>query len=85
MLGGEDKRPSLMRIYRSNNIDVRNVGAPVTREMYYGALHGADWDGEDRGLDGRMSKLRRKLLAAGLPARRITTIRSVGYQLTTTG
>ncbi|MCP5537867.1 MAG: right-handed parallel beta-helix repeat-containing protein [Akkermansiaceae bacterium] len=25
MLGGEDKRPSLMRIYRSNNIDVRNV------------------------------------------------------------
>ncbi|MCA9566819.1 MAG: response regulator transcription factor [Myxococcales bacterium] len=62
-----------------------NVGAPVTREMYYGALHGADWDGEDRGLDGRMSKLRRKLLAAGLPSRRITTIRSVGYQLTTTG
>lgn len=61
---------------------VQHVGRPATREGYYQTVRGHAYDGQDRTMDSRMSDVRRKLHAAGLPSERIRTIRSAGYQLT---
>ncbi|MCA9570050.1 MAG: winged helix-turn-helix domain-containing protein, partial [Myxococcales bacterium] len=60
----------------------QHVGEPVSRDLYYREIRGIRYDGLDRMMDARMSDLRRKLAAAGLPEDRICTVRGVGYQLT---
>ena len=57
------------------------IGTPASREDYFREVRGIRYDGLDRSYDNRVSKLRRALEAAGLPASRISTVRGVGYQL----
>lgn len=61
---------------------VARVGTPAPREAYFVEVRGIPYDGIDRTYDNTVSKLRRKLEAAGLPPTRIVTVRGVGYQLT---
>lgn len=61
---------------------IDHIGQPVSREMYWQDVRGVPWDGMDRALDIRMSQVRKKLVAAGLPEDRIKTVRGTGYQLT---
>lgn len=58
-----------------------NVGAVVTREMYYREIRGIEYDGLDRGYDSRIRELRARLAPFGLESR-IVTVRGAGYQLT---
>ncbi|MCB9662846.1 MAG: response regulator transcription factor [Alphaproteobacteria bacterium] len=60
---------------------VSHMGRPLSRDAYFRHATGAPYDGLDRGMDIRMSHVRRKLLAGGLPPARLSTIRGVGYQL----
>ncbi|CAE6873275.1 Transcriptional regulatory protein RstA [Paraburkholderia aspalathi] len=56
------------------------AGEVVSRDELMRQLHGIEFDGRDRTIDGGISKLRRKLQdAAGTP-QRIKTVRGKGYQ-----
>ena len=61
---------------------VENVGQPVSREDYARHVQGVEYQGLERSLDTRMSRLRKALEAAGMPSTRIRTVRGQGYQLT---
>jgi DNA-binding response OmpR family regulator len=52
----------------------------VSREDLTLLLRGIAFDGLDRSIDGRISKLRRKLRDDAAEPKRIKTIRSKGYQ-----
>ncbi|CAB3752753.1 XRE family transcriptional regulator [Burkholderia sp. MSh2] len=56
------------------------AGEVVTREDLTLLLRGIEFDGLDRSIDCRISKLRRKLCDDVMEPRRIKTIRSKGYQ-----
>lgn len=60
---------------------VNRAGSPVSRQVYFQQVRGTKYDGFDRTFDKRMSRLRQKLVAAGLPPSRLATVRGVGYQL----
>lgn len=59
----------------------RNLGSPVSREAMYRELRGSPFDGRDRSMDLRVSRLRKKLTDGGNAADPILTIRGTGYQL----
>ena len=59
----------------------RNLGAPVSRETMYLELRGSPYDGQDRSMDLRVSRLRKKLTAGESMADPIITVRGTGYQL----
>lgn len=54
----------------------------VSRERLYGEVLGTEWDGLDRGVDIHVSRIRQKLVAVGLPAGAIKSVRGAGYLLT---
>jgi DNA-binding response OmpR family regulator len=59
----------------------RHAGQVLSREEIFRSIRGIDYDGLDRSIDGRISKLRRKLKDdAGAPTR-IKTIWGKGYLL----
>ncbi|AWL11549.1 Sensory transduction protein regX3 [Saliniradius amylolyticus] len=56
---------------------------PVSRDMLFKAVVGRDYDGIDRAIDLKVSRLRKKFSEAGVPID-IKSIRAQGYALTTT-
>jgi len=62
---------------------VERVGQPISRDDYFAEVRGITYDGLDRSFDNSMSRIRRKLMDAGMGADRLLTLRGVGYQLTT--
>ncbi|AOK62603.1 response regulator [Burkholderia ubonensis] len=59
---------------------VCHAGEVVSRDDLMLQLRGVEFDGLDRTIDGRISKLRRKLRDDASNPQRIKTIRSKGYQ-----
>jgi two-component system response regulator RstA len=59
-----------------------HAGQPLTRHQIYQAIHGIRYDGVDRSIDLRISRLRKKLGDDPAHPRRIKSIRGTGYQLT---
>lgn len=57
-------------------------GEVVSRERLYGEVLGTEWDGLDRGVDIHVSRVRQKLVALGLAAAAIKSVRGAGYLLT---
>ena len=58
-----------------------NVGQVVSRGDIYRRIHGAAYDGLDRSIDLRISRLRKKLGDDPVNPQRIKSVRSVGYLL----
>ena len=58
-----------------------HVGTVVDREIIYQQLHGVKYDGTDRSIDLRVSRLRKKLLDDPQIPQRVKSIRGVGYML----
>jgi two-component system, OmpR family, response regulator len=56
-----------------------NAGKVLSRNEILKALRGLDYDGTDRSIDSRISRLRRKLGDDVAPSSRIKTIRPHGY------
>jgi DNA-binding response OmpR family regulator len=59
----------------------RRAGQLVSREEVFRAMRGIDYDGLDRSIDGRISKLRRKLGDDANAPARIKTVWGKGYLL----
>jgi DNA-binding response OmpR family regulator len=59
----------------------RHAGTILTREDIFRQLRGIDYDGLDRSIDGRISKLRRKLHDDAEAPSRIKTVWGKGYLL----
>lgn len=59
----------------------RNAGRILSREDLYQKLRGIEYDGLDRSIDGRISKLRRKLGDGADEPTRIKTVWGKGYLL----
>lgn len=56
-------------------------GEVVGRERLYREVIGTEWDGLDRGVDIHVSRVRHKLVARGLDASVLKSVRSAGYLL----
>lgn len=56
-------------------------GSVVTRDELYESVMGTVYDGIDRGIDVHISRIRRKLQAAGFDTRQLKSVRAVGYLL----
>ena len=56
-----------------------NAGRVLTREQIFTALRGVGYDGQDRSIDIRISKIRPKIGDDPLQPRLIKTLRSKGY------
>lgn len=59
------------------------AGVVVERDELYRLVRGIDWDGLDRSVDLRVSRLRKKLGDEEKPHRVIKSVRGTGYQLST--
>ena len=59
-----------------------SIGEVVSRDDLYRQGLGVEWNGIDRRIDTYMSKIRRKLIDAGLEPARLKSVRSSGYLLT---
>lgn len=59
----------------------RSAGTTLSREDIFRQLRGIDYDGLDRSIDGRISKLRRKLNDSATTPARIKTVWGKGYLL----
>ena len=59
----------------------RNAGTVLSRDEVFRNLRGIDYDGLDRSIDGRISKLRRKLGDSATEPTRIKTVWGKGYLL----
>jgi len=59
----------------------QNAGCPVSRNDIYKHIHGMKYDGIDRSIDLRISRLRKKLGDDPARPRRIKSVRGVGYIL----
>lgn len=59
----------------------RNAGSVLSREEIYRDMRGIEYDGFDRSIDGRISKLRRKLADDATAPFRIKTVWGKGYLL----
>jgi DNA-binding response OmpR family regulator len=58
-----------------------NVGQVVSRSDIYRSIHGVPYDGLDRSIDLRISRLRKKLGDDPVNPQRIKAVRSIGYLL----
>jgi two-component system OmpR family response regulator/two-component system response regulator RstA len=58
-----------------------NAGRPLSRNDIYQHIHGTKYDGVDRSIDLRISRLRRKLGDDPAKPQRIKSVRGVGYIL----
>jgi two-component system OmpR family response regulator/two-component system response regulator RstA len=61
----------------------QRVGKIVSRTELYEALHGEEYDPQDRSIDLRISRLRRKLGDNPLTPTRIKSVRGTGYLMST--
>jgi DNA-binding response OmpR family regulator len=61
----------------------KSAGKAIPRDDLYQELHGVRYDGLDRSIDLRVSRLRKKLGDDPIHPQRIKSIRSVGYLLAT--
>jgi DNA-binding response OmpR family regulator len=59
----------------------RHAGTILSRDDIFHRLRGIDYDGLDRSIDGRISKLRRKLGDSATAPSRIKTVWGKGYLL----
>ena len=59
----------------------QNAGRPLSRNDIYQHIHGMKYDGIDRSIDLRISRLRRKLGDDPAKPQRIKSVRGVGYIL----
>lgn len=59
----------------------RNAGSVLSREALFRAIRGIDYDGLDRSIDVRVSRLRKKLGDNVSPPKRIKTVWGKGYLL----
>jgi DNA-binding response OmpR family regulator len=59
----------------------RSAGTILSREDLFRRIRGIDYDGLDRSIDGRISKLRKKLGDDAEAPKRIRTIWGKGYLL----
>jgi DNA-binding response OmpR family regulator len=59
----------------------RHAGRTLTRRDIYQHLHGMDFDGLDRSIDLRISRLRKKLGDDPAKPHRVKSVRGVGYLL----
>jgi two-component system response regulator RstA len=57
------------------------AGTVVKRDDLYAKVMGIPYDGIDRGMDVHVSRIRRKLQAAGFDVSRLKSVRGVGYLL----
>ena len=60
---------------------VRNAGKVLSRQSIFRAMRGIEYDGLDRSIDGRISRLRRKLGDSATAPTRIKTVWGKGYLL----
>lgn len=60
-----------------------NAGKVISRETMYEKLHGVTYDGIDRSIDLRVSRLRKKVGDDPNLPRLIKSIRGIGYQMAT--
>jgi len=60
-----------------------HAGKPLSRNEIYQLIHGTRYDGLDRSIDLRISRLRKKLGDDPLRPQRILSVRGTGYQLST--
>jgi two-component system OmpR family response regulator/two-component system response regulator RstA len=58
-----------------------NAGQPLSRSDIYQHIHGMKYDGMDRSIDLRVSRLRKKLGDDPTNPQRIKSVRGVGYML----
>ncbi|MEY8264147.1 MAG: response regulator [Bermanella sp.] len=56
-----------------------NAGRVLSREEIFSALRGIEYDGQDRSIDVRVSRIRPKIGDDPLQPKRIKTVRSKGY------
>jgi two-component system response regulator RstA len=56
-----------------------NAGRVLSREEIFNALRGIEYDGQDRSIDVRISRIRPKIGDDPLQPKRIKTVRSKGY------
>ena len=56
-----------------------NAGNVLSREEIFTALRGIEYDGQDRSIDVRVSRIRPKIGDDPVHPRRIKTVRSKGY------
>ena len=62
-----------------------NQGVILTREEIYRQIRGIEWDGADRSIDLRVSRLRNKIDDSGKSPRFIKSVRGTGYMLVSQG
>ena len=63
------------------NLLAKHVGQPLSRNDIYQHIHGTKYDGLDRSIDLRISRLRKKLGDDPAKPQRIKSVRGVGYML----
>lgn len=63
------------------NLLARHAGQTLSRDEIYQRIHGMKYDGVDRSIDLRVSRLRKKLGDDPTKPRRIKSVRGVGYML----
>jgi two-component system OmpR family response regulator/two-component system response regulator RstA len=63
------------------NLLTRHAGRTLSRDDIYQQIHGMKYDGVDRSIDLRVSRLRKKLGDDPARPRRIKSVRGVGYML----
>lgn len=63
-------------------IFANNPNRVFTRDQLIDRLHGQDWAGYDRSIDGLVSRLRRKIPSGPKEPEYIKTVRGVGYMFT---
>jgi len=68
--------------FRLLGLLLANVGQIMSRDSIYKTLLGREYNGEERTVDVRVSKLRDKLASVGLEQTRIETVWGKGYILT---
>ena len=56
-----------------------NAGRVLSREEIFSALRGIEYDGQDRSIDVRVSRIRPKIGDDPIHPKRIKTVRSKGY------
>ena len=94
VLGGLRISPSAQEVWLNENkvqltthefelllLLARNAGVVLSREDIFRNLRGLEYDGLDRSIDGRISKLRRKLSDCATEPARIKTVWGKGYLL----
>ena len=59
----------------------QHAGQPLSRQDLYVQIHGMKYDGLDRSIDLRISRLRKKLGDDPTTPKRIKSVRGVGYLL----